>query len=52
MGNPHGARLGCEMTVLSNWETNQHPDYDWFQRLFANDVHPVFPETRFVTIQK
>ena len=48
----HGARLGCEMTVLSNWETNPTSDYDWFKDFFANDVPSCFPETRFVTIQK
>lgn len=30
----YGARLGCEMTVLSDWDTNQISDYDWFKGFF------------------
>ena len=30
----YGARLGCKMTVLSDWDTNQISDYDWFKGFF------------------
>lgn len=38
----YGARLGCEMTVLSDWDTNQIADYDWFQKFFYQQVAPEF----------
>ena len=50
-GQSHGARLGCEMTVLSDWDTNQHIDYEWFKDFFANDIL-TFPEKPFVNIPK
>jgi hypothetical protein len=39
----YGARLGCEMTVLSDWDTNLISDYDWFKDFFENSVLPRFP---------
>jgi len=39
----YGARLGCEMTVLSDWDTNQISDYDWFRDFFDNSILPRFP---------
>lgn len=38
----YGARLGCEMAVLSDWEVNLISDYDWFKNFFYNDVAPKF----------
>ena len=38
----YGARLGCEMTVLSDWDTNQIADYDWFKDFFYQQVAPEF----------
>ena len=32
----YGARLGCQMTVLSDWDTNTS-DYDWFKDFFENE---------------
>src|SRR5210317_460924 len=39
----YGARLGCEMTVLSDWDTNLISDYEWFHEFFYNDILPRFP---------
>jgi len=33
----YGARLGCEKTVLSDWDTNQISDYDWFKGFFEKE---------------
>ena len=33
----YGARLGCEKTVLSDWDTNQISDYDWFKEFFEKE---------------
>jgi len=33
----YGARLGCHMTVLSNWNTNNISDYDWFKDFFDEE---------------
>ena len=38
----YGARLGCEMTVLSDWNTNQISDFEWFKDFFNNEVAPKF----------
>ena len=38
----YGARLGCEMTVLSDWDTNQISDFEWFKDFFNNEVAPKF----------
>ena len=38
----YGARLGCEMTVLSDWDTNQISDFEWFKDSFNNEVAPKF----------
>ena len=32
----YGARLGCKMTVLNDWDTNQISDYDWFKGFFED----------------
>lgn len=39
----YGARLGCDMTVLSDWDTNLISDYDWFKDFFNNDILTRFP---------
>ena len=39
----YGARLGCHMTVLTNWDTNLISDYDWFKDFFDNTILPRFP---------
>ena len=31
------------MTVLSDWDTNQISDFEWFKDFFDNDVLPRFP---------
>ena len=31
------------MTVLSDWETNQISDFEWFKDFFDKDVLPRFP---------
>ena len=38
----YGARLGCEMTVLSDWDTNLISDYEWFNNFFHKEVAPKF----------
>jgi hypothetical protein len=38
----YGARLGCDMTVLSDWDVNLISDYDWFKNFFYDDVAPKF----------
>ena len=38
----YGARLGCEMAVLSDWDTNQISDFEWFKDFFYNEVAPKF----------
>ena len=38
----YGARLGCEMAVLSDWDVNLISDYDWFKSFFYDDVAPKF----------
>ena len=38
----YGARLGCKMTVLSDWDTNKISDYEWFKDFFNNEVAPEF----------
>jgi hypothetical protein len=39
----YGARLGCDMTVLSDWEPNLIADYDWFKKFFYETILPRFP---------
>ena len=39
----YGARLGCDMTVLSDWNPNLIADYDWFKQFFYEDIMPRFP---------
>ena len=31
------------MTVLSDWDTNQISDFEWFKEFFNNEVLPRFP---------
>ena len=38
----YGARLGCKMTVLDKWDTNQISDYEWFKTFFYDEVEPQF----------
>jgi len=38
----YGARLGCQMAVLSDWDTNQISDFEWFKDFFYNEVAPEF----------
>jgi len=38
----YGARLDCQMTVLSDWDTNLISDYDWFKDFFYNQIAPKF----------
>jgi hypothetical protein len=38
----YGARLGCKMAVLTNWDANQIADYEWFKNFFYNEVAPAF----------
>lgn len=38
----YGARLGCQKTVLTDWDTNQISDYEWFKNFFYNEVAPQF----------
>ena len=37
----YGARLGCDMTVLSDWDTNQISDFEWFKEFFDSEVAPI-----------
>jgi len=39
----YGARLGCKLTVLTDWDTNQIADYDWFKDYFNKEIAPQFP---------
>lgn len=38
----YGARLGCYMTVLTEWDTNSIADYEWFKNFFQENVVPDF----------
>jgi hypothetical protein len=38
----YGARMGCYMTVLTDWDTNQIADYEWFKKFFQNQLLPEF----------
>jgi hypothetical protein len=38
----YGSRLGCQMAVLSDWDTNLISDYDWFKDFFNKEVAPQF----------
>ena len=40
----YGARLGCQMTVLSDWNTNLISDFDWFKGFFYDEVAINFNE--------
>lgn len=39
----YGARLGCKMAVLSDWDPNNISDYDWFKDFFYNQILPRMP---------
>ena len=34
----YGARLGCKMAVLSEWDVNLISDFDWFKSFFYDEV--------------
>ena len=36
----YGARLGCKLVVLEQWNPNLIADYDWFKNFFDNTVFP------------
>jgi len=38
----YGARLGCQMAVLSDWDVNLISDYEWFKHFFYKDIAPNF----------
>jgi len=38
----YGARLGCQKTVLTDWDTNQISDYEWFKDYFNKEIAPQF----------
>ena len=38
----HGARLGCKMTVLSDWDTNPNIDFEWFKEFLIMKCYPKF----------
>ena len=38
----YGARLGCQMAVLSDWDVNLISDYEWFKSFFYDEVAPKF----------
>lgn len=38
----YGARLGCKMAVLTEWDTNSIADYEWFKKFFYGDIAPIF----------
>ena len=48
----YGARLGCEMTVLTEWDTNQISDYEWFKDFFNNSILPRFPGNEICSYTK
>ncbi len=33
----YGARLGCKLTVLTDWDTNLISDYEWFKTFFVEE---------------
>lgn len=37
----YGARLGCQMTSLSNWDRSLISNYDWFNEFWANDIKDI-----------
>jgi hypothetical protein len=34
----YGARLGCKMAVLTDWDVNLISDFDWFKSFFYDEV--------------
>jgi len=38
----YGARLGCYKAVLTDWNTNEISDYEWFKTFFYNDIAPLY----------
>jgi hypothetical protein len=39
----YGARLGCKLTVLTDWDTNLISDYEWFKDYFNKEIITQFP---------
>ena len=46
----YGARLGCKMTVLSDWDTNQISDYDWFKEFFETEKNKIESDEHLKTL--
>ena len=40
----YGARLGCHKAVLTDWDTNEISDYEWFKNFFYEEVAPEFDQ--------
>ena len=47
----HGARLGCKMTVLSDWDTNQHQTLNGLKSFLIMKYYHVFQVMNFVSTQ-
>ena len=46
----YGARLGCKMTVLSDWDTNQISDYDWFKGFFEETKNSIESDEHLIQL--
>jgi len=46
----YGARLGCKMTVLSEWDTNQISDYDWFKGFFEETKNNIESDEHLIQL--
>jgi len=46
----YGARLGCKMTVLSDWDTNQISDYDWFKGFFEETKNNIESDEHLIQL--
>lgn len=38
----YGARLGCQMANLTDWDIPLIDDYDWFARFWEDEISPLF----------
>lgn len=38
----YGARLGCQMANLTDWDIPLIDDYDWFDRFWKHEISPLF----------
>jgi len=45
----YGARLGCYMTNLTDWDYINVRDFDYLNTLFENTVQPMFAATEYTT---